>query len=80
LCPSISLLQVSADAVADEQQGLAYPARVALDSDAILVDDVWVPLVPGMSATAEVETGKRRVIEFFLSPFLRYRDEALRDR
>jgi len=32
---------------------------------------------PGMSVTAEVNVGKRRVIEFFLFPIIRYLDEGL---
>ena len=75
-----TVLQVSADAVEDEEQGLIYPARVKLHDKEILVNDRFVPLAPGMSVTAEVKTGDRRVLEFFLSPFLRYQDEALRER
>lgn len=71
---------ISADAVEDEKQGLIYPMRVTLKTNRILVGDRWVPLAPGMSVTAEVKTGKRRAIEFFLSPLMRYQDEALRER
>ncbi len=71
---------VSADAVEDEQLDLVYPMRVEMKSSRILVDDKWVALAPGMSATAKVKTGKRRAIEFFLSPLMRYQDEALRER
>ncbi|MEX2454527.1 MAG: hypothetical protein WD470_07475 [Rhodospirillaceae bacterium] len=46
----------------------------------ILVGDRWVTPAPGMSVTAEVKTGKRRAIEFFLSPLMRYQDEAMRER
>jgi hypothetical protein len=35
---------------------------------------------PGMSVTVEVKTGTRRVIEFFLAPLLRYRQESIRER
>jgi hemolysin D len=37
-------------------------------------------LAPGMPVTVEVKTGTRRVIEYLLSPLLRYRQEALRER
>jgi hemolysin D len=33
-----------------------------------------------MNATVEIKTGKRRLIEFLLSPVLRYRQESLRER
>ena len=71
---------VSADAVADEALGLVYPMRVAMADNRILVGDAWTPLAPGMAVTVEVKTGQRRAIEFFLSPLMRYRDEALRER
>lgn len=74
------VLQVSADAIQDEEQGLVYAAKVALEEDKILVDDTWVKLSPGMSVSVEVKTGHRRAIEFFLHPFLKYQDEAMKER
>ena len=53
---------------------------MTLKADKILVDKKWVPLAPGMTMQAEIKTGDRSVISYFLSPFLRYRDEALRER
>jgi hypothetical protein len=38
------------------------------------------PLEPGMTVTAEIKTGWRRVIEYLLSPLLRYKHEGLRER
>jgi hemolysin D len=72
--------QVWRDAIPDEKQGLIYKAELKLMQDRILVGDRWVPLAPGMSVQAEIKTGERRVIDYFLSPLLRYRDEALRER
>ncbi len=72
--------QISADAVVDEAAGLVFPIRIALEAETILVGDREIRLVPGMAVTAEVRTGQRRLMEFFLSPFVKYRDEALRER
>ncbi len=44
------------------------------------VGEKLVNLTPGMSVTVEVKTGKRRLIEFFLSPLLRYRQESAKER
>lgn len=74
------VMHISADAVPDEQQGLVFPAKVGMQSERILVGDKWVSLAPGMSVTVEIKTGNRRAIDFFLSPFLEYQDEALRER
>ena len=72
--------QVSADAVTDEQLGLVYPLKASMTRTDILVDNRHVNLTPGMAVGVEVKTGQRRILEFFLSPFLTYQDEAMRER
>ena len=74
------VLQVSEDAVNDEKLGLVFPVRLALGEKHIAVGDRHVPLKPGMSVTAEIKTGKRRLIEFFLSPVLKSGAETARER
>lgn len=74
------VLYVSGDAVADEKLGPVYLARISVGRKTMKVGDQQVPLTPGMAATAEIKTGKRQVIEYVISPILRYRDEALRER
>lgn len=71
---------VSNDAVNDEKRGLIFPARVNLARATIPVENKTVNLSPGMAVTVEVKTAKRRVIEYFLSPLLQYKDESLRER
>ena len=46
----------------------------------IWVDKREVKLIPGMMVTAEVKTGKRRILEFFMAPLLRYKQESIRER
>ena len=74
------IVDVSNDAVSDEKQGLVYAARVLMEQTVIKVNEKLVKLAPGMAVTVEVKTGKRRLIEFVLSPLLRYRDEGLKER
>jgi hemolysin D len=62
----------------DEQ--LSYSARVSLDRAQIQVEDTLANLSPGMAVTVEVRTGSRRIITYLLSPLLKYRQEALRER
>jgi hemolysin D len=71
---------VSRDAMADEKLGLVYQMRVRLSRSTMVVGNKRVNLAPGMAVTVEVKTGTRRVIEYFLNPFLQYRDESLRER
>ncbi|MEP0069920.1 HlyD family type I secretion periplasmic adaptor subunit [Pyruvatibacter sp.] len=77
------VVDVSNDSVQqDENRGGAhvFPVRISLDRSTIHVNGEDQQLTPGMSVTAEVKTGKRRVIEYILTPLLRYRDEAMRER
>jgi hemolysin D len=61
-------------------QELLYAARVSLDKSSMIIDDRLVGLAPGMAVTVEIKTGQRRVIEYLLSPLLRYKQESLRER
>ncbi len=61
-------------------QELLYAARIALDATRMEVEGRMVDLAPGMAVTAEIKTGQRRIVEFLLSPLLRYRQESLRER
>lgn len=74
------LSDLSNDAIQDEQLGLVYKARLTPSDSALVINGNPINLAPGMSVTAEVKTGKRRVIEFFLSPLLRYKEESLGER
>ncbi len=72
--------QVSSDAIQDEKVGLIYSTRVKLAKDTLRVENKTVRLTPGMAVTVEVKTGKRRVIEYFLSPLMQVTSESLRER
>ncbi len=74
------VLFVSSDAAADEKRGLVFQAKLALDRSTLQVDEREVNLTPGMAVIAEVKTGSRRVIEYFLSPILQTSQESLRER
>jgi hemolysin D len=71
---------VSSDAATDEKRGLIYPARIGLAESQMKIDNKMVNLSPGMATTVEIKIGKRRVIEYFLSPLLQYANESLRER
>lgn len=61
-------------------QQLLYATRVALDNTKIHIEDRLAVLSPGMAVTVEIKTGQRRLIEYLLSPLLRYKSESLRER
>ncbi|MCP5189057.1 MAG: HlyD family type I secretion periplasmic adaptor subunit [Pseudomonadales bacterium] len=74
------VLDISNDAVEDPSLGWVFRIRLLLDKDWLAVEGKQVRLSPGMAVTAEVRTGQRRLIEFFLSPLLRYQQESVRER
>ena len=61
-------------------QELNYSARISLDRTSMQIDDRIVNLSPGMAVTVEIKTGSRKILSYLLSPLLRYRQEALRER
>ena len=71
---------VSDDAINDEKRGLVYSMRVEMARSTIAVNDADIRLAPGMAVTAEIKTGRRRVIEYFLDPLMQYGMESIRER
>lgn len=76
------VLSVSDDAVPleKEQGGLVYVGRVGMDRTTMVVEGKEVHLTPGMAVVVEVKTGRRRVIQYLLSPLLKSIGESLRER
>ncbi len=71
---------LSHDAVSNEELGLVYLAKVLMKKTRMQINQRLVNLSPGMAVTVEVKTGKRRIIEYFLSPLLKYQQESIRER
>ncbi len=74
------ITSLSNDAISDENLGLVYMAKVHIQQTQMEINNKLVNLSPGMSVTVEIKTDKRRIIEYFLSPLLRYRQESIRER
>jgi hemolysin D len=71
---------VENDTSEPSNQELVYAARVSLDQTQMGVEDRMVNLSPGMAVTVEIKTGERRIISYLLSPLLKFKQEALRER
>ncbi len=72
--------QVARDAVQDEHRGPLYPVRLTLARRSLTVDGHEAPIGPGLSGSAEIVTGERRLIDYVLSPLLRHGHESLHER
>ncbi len=71
---------VTADAVNDEKRGAIFPATLTLAQSSIAIDGKRIKLSPGMNLTAEIKTGKRRVIDYLLGPVQTAVSESLGER
>jgi hemolysin D len=71
---------VTVDAVNDEKRGAIFPATLELKARDIEVDGKRIALAPGMSLTAEIKTGRRRVVEYLLSPVQQRVGTSLQER
>ena len=72
-----NIIEISKDAIEDEKLGLIYEIKIKPKSLDIKVEGEIKQLEIGMSVIAEVKTGKRRVIELFIYPIIKYMDEGL---
>jgi len=71
---------VSRDAVQDEKKNWLYAVTIVLDRPTLAVDGKEVRLSPGMTASVDIRTGNRRVIEYVLSPLVEHAKESLHER
>ena len=76
------VLWVGNDAMQDQRLGLVYPVRIKLASMQTpnIVNGRMGRVSAGMNITADIRTDSRRMIEYFMSPMLRYKEESLRER
>lgn len=71
------LLQVSKDSIEDKNLGLVYEVYVRPQRKTMMVEGRRTAISAGMSVTAENKVGKRRIIEFFIYPLIKYLDEGV---
>lgn len=76
------VIEISPDAVADEQNPNAassYLVEVAIEGELRVDSGEIVTLIPGMTATVDVLSGKRTVLEYIWQPVAKIQELALRD-
>ena len=61
-------------------QNLVFPTTIRLAQRTIQVDGKDVGLIPGMAVTVEIKTGRRRAIDYLLSPLREVVGQAARER
>lgn len=71
------VVEVSADTVPDQRGDAFY--RVGLRIDALPESYQGKKIVPGMTTTGDIVTGRRTVLRHLLSPLAKFTDNAFRD-
>jgi len=57
-----------------------FTAQRALSQGAMQIEEREIRLTPGMIVTAEIKTGRRRIIGYLLSPLMQHARESLHER
>ncbi|WMN89506.1 HlyD family type I secretion periplasmic adaptor subunit [Vibrio parahaemolyticus] len=72
------LEHISADTTQDDEGNSFYIVRVRTDKTNF-GQDADLPIIPGMTASVDIITGKRTVLEYLLEPILKAKTNALKE-
>jgi adhesin transport system membrane fusion protein len=75
-----TLEHVSADSIEADRGAVYFLVRVRTDQAHLQHGGKRLPVIPGMTASVDVLTGKRTVLEYLLKPVNRARDRAFTER
>lgn len=71
------VIHIADDAIEDEKLGLVYEVLIQPSKYHLEYGGKKHKINSGMGITAEVKIGKRRVVNFFIYPLIRYMDEGM---
>lgn len=71
---------VSPNSVKDERLGDIYEVYIEPQNTTLMVEGKEQTIKYGMTTTNEIKIGKRRIIEFFIYPLIKYMDESIKVR
>ncbi|MGH8382148.1 HlyD family type I secretion periplasmic adaptor subunit [Pseudomonas sp.] len=71
---------ISADTVTDDKGNAFYLIQVRTDKNHLGGDKKPLLIIPGMTATVDIITGHKSVLDYLLKPVLKARTEAMRER
>ena len=74
-----TIVNLARDSVEGSDGSKRYKALVKLPTQVMTTIERDVELIPGMTVSAEIKLSRRRVIEYFLSTFKRYKSESIRE-
>lgn len=71
---------VGVNSIEDERMGPVYEVYIQPENTTLMVEGKEQSIKTGMSTTNEINIGKRRIIEFFIYPLIKYLDESIKVR
>lgn len=72
---------ISADAIENEKKELYFRVRLRTDQNVLIGKEGQdLPIIPGMTASVDILTGKKTVLEYLLKPILKAADTGLTER
>lgn len=74
------VIQVAPDATTPERGEPYFRVIVQPERSWLGISDGDLPITPGMQATVDVHTGTRSVLDYLITPVLKLRQEAFRER
>lgn len=74
------LENISADTIRNDEGESFYRVYLRTEKNSLTHQGQELPIIPGMTATVEILTGKKSVLDYILKPILKARDQALRER
>jgi adhesin transport system membrane fusion protein len=75
-----SLEEISADTIKDEKGESFYRIRLRTEKNTLIHNKEALPIIPGMTVTVDILTGKKTVMDYLLKPILKAKERALRER
>lgn len=72
--------RISADTIADPRGETFYQVIVRTAQSSLAAKGKSLPVIPGMVARVDIQTGEKTVLSYLINPLLRARQEALRER
>ena len=72
--------RISADTIADSEGETFYRVIIRTAQNHLVEGEQRLPIIPGMVASVDIQTGEKTVLDYLLKPIARVRSEALRER
>ena len=74
------VVDISADTIKNEKGESFYRVKVKTFENSLHRKDEVLPIIPGMIATVDIQTGKKTVMEYLLKPFLKTVENSMNEK